>query len=74
MNKFYIVTNRDKDPQLETTNYICEFLKEHGREVTVLSRESLGKYAVRESREHNPLQIPEDTDCILVLGGDGTLA
>lgn len=73
MNKFYIVTNRDKDPQLETTNYICEFLKEHGREVTVLSRESLGKYAVRESREHNPLQIPEDTDCILVLGGDGTL-
>nr|MBQ8253322.1 NAD(+)/NADH kinase [Lachnospiraceae bacterium] len=73
MNKFYIVTNRDKDPQLETTNYICEFLKEHGRQATVLSRESLGKYAVRESREHNPLQVPEDTDCILVLGGDGTL-
>ncbi len=70
MNKFFIVTNRDKDPQLETTNYICEFLKEHGRQATVLSRESLGKYAVREN---NPLQVPEDTDCILVLGGDGTL-
>ncbi len=73
MNKFYIVTNRTKDPELETTNYICEFLKQHGREVTVLARENALKYTATESREYNPLQIPEDTDCVLVLGGDGTL-
>lgn len=56
MNKFYIVTNRTKDPELETTNYICEFLKEHGKEAV-----------------HNVDTVPEDTDCVLVLGGDGTL-
>lgn len=73
MNKFYMVTNRTKDPELETTNYICEVLKSHGREVTVLTRENALKYAEKESREYNPLRIPGDTDCVLVLGGDGTL-
>ncbi len=73
MNKFYIVTNRTKDPELETTNYISDFLKKHGCEVTVLARENPQKYGEKESREYNPLRIPEDTDCILVLGGDGTL-
>lgn len=73
MNKFYIVTNRMKDPEFETTNYICDFLAEHGKEATVLARENVYKYAAKESLEYNPLQIPEDTDCILVLGGDGTL-
>ncbi|MBE5880858.1 MAG: NAD(+)/NADH kinase [Lachnospiraceae bacterium] len=73
MNKFYIVTNRAKDPELETTNYICEYLKAHGKDVSVLARENPSKYDGKESRERNPLQIPEDTECILVLGGDGTL-
>lgn len=73
MNKFYIVTNRTKDPDLETTNYICEFLKQNGKEAEVLVRDNPPKYGVKESQEHNPLQIPEDTDGILVLGGDGTL-
>ena len=73
MNKFYIVTNRTKDPELETTNYICEFIKSRGGEVNVLAQENALKYAAKESREYNPLHIPEDTDCVLVLGGDGTL-
>ncbi len=73
MNKFYIVTNRSKDPALETTNYICEVLRSRGKEVTVLAQENALKYAAKESSEYNPLKIPEDTDCVLVLGGDGTL-
>jgi NAD+ kinase len=73
MNKFYIVTNRTKDPELETTNYICDYLKERGGAVTVLARENAPKYTGKESGEYNPLHIPEDTDCVLVLGGDGTL-
>lgn len=73
MNKFYIVTNRSKDPDLETTNYICEVLRSRGKEVTVLAQENALKYAAKESSEYNPLKIPEDTDCVLVLGGDGTL-
>lgn len=73
MNKFYIVTNRTKDPELETTNYICDFLRQNGKSVGVLARENPSKYEGTESRERNPLQIPEDTECVLVLGGDGTL-
>lgn len=73
MNKFYIVANRTKDPELETTNYICDYLKERGGVVTVLARENAPKYTGKESGEYNPLHIPEDTDCVLVLGGDGTL-
>lgn len=72
MKKFYIVTNRTKDPDMETTNYICEFIKEHGGEAVIV-QEDVFKATSKESSEYNPLHIPEDTDCVLVLGGDGTL-
>ncbi len=72
MKKFYIVTNRTKDPDMETTNYICKFIKEHGGEAVIV-QEDVFKAASKESSEYNPLHIPEDTDCVLVLGGDGTL-
>jgi NAD+ kinase len=73
MNHFFIVTNKEKDPELKTTKYICDFIKQHDRQVEMLVREELGKYACRESNEENPLGIPRQTECILVLGGDGTL-
>lgn len=72
MKKFYIVTNRTKDPDMETTNYICEFIKERGGEAVIV-REDVFKTTSKESSEYNPLHISEDTDCVLVLGGDGTL-
>lgn len=72
MKKFYIVTNRTKDPDMETTNYICEFIKERGGEAAIV-QEDVFKATAKESCEYNPLHIPEDTDCVLVLGGDGTL-
>lgn len=68
MNKFYVVTNRTKDPELETTNYICSYLQERGKQVNVLLTEKPEK-----NDTYNPIELPEDTDCILVLGGDGTL-
>lgn len=73
MKKFFIVTNRTKDPDMETTNYICQFIKERGGEATVMAQEDVFKSTVEESCEYNPLHIPENTDCVLVLGGDGTL-
>ena len=73
MKNFYIVTNRTKDPEMETTNYICEFIKEYGATAVVMAQEDVFKATGEESCEYNPLHIPENTDCILVLGGDGTL-
>ena len=70
MNNFYIVTNVTKDKSLETTDYIEKYLTEHGRHVTVMVRGGIEK-GVQEDK--HLLQIPPETDCILVLGGDGTL-
>ena len=57
MNRFYIITNRDKDPDLQVTGKIRDFLESRGKSC-MLSVEGL---------------MPDNTDCALVLGGDGTL-
>lgn len=58
MNKFYIITNAGKDKTLETTRRIQKFIESKGKEC-VLNVEGNAS--------------PEGADCILVLGGDGTL-
>lgn len=58
MNKFYVITNKSKDVTLEITERIKTYL------------ESKGKMCVLAE---NGLSLPKDTDCVLVLGGDGTL-
>jgi len=74
VNKFYIITNSEKDKNLETTRRIYDYLREHGKECTV--REYQGKPRPVDSsafRYTNDAWIPQGTECILVLGGDGTL-
>lgn len=70
MDKFYIITNSEKDKNLEFTETILAYLEKQGKECTV-------QQAVRkvEGPYHytNPELIPEGTQCIIVLGGDGTL-
>lgn len=74
MNKFYIIANREKDKDLETTRRIYDYLLAQGKECTV--REYQGKSQTEEmcvGRYTDADWIPEGTECILVLGGDGTL-
>lgn len=59
MNRFCIITNTHKDKELQTTKKIQRFLETHGKQCSVHFADAA--------------DIPEDTDCILVLGGDGTL-
>ena len=68
MNHFYIITNGHKDYNLEKTNEISKYLEKCGKKCTVQVKEP-GK----EQGYTDAAQIPEDVDCILVLGGDGTL-
>ena len=58
MEKFYIITNRSKDRELATTHRIQRYIEQHGGQCIVASD---GKC------------VPKDTECVLVLGGDGTL-
>lgn len=88
MDYFYVITNEQKDAGLETTRRIQEYLLQHGRECQVrefqmarqrdmVREETVCARAPGEAREKgrytNIDLIPEKTQCILVLGGDGTL-
>lgn len=71
MNHFFVLTNQPKDKDLKITNYICEYMRERGKQCDYMvfapEKERLG------ADNRNPLNLPSDIECILVLGGDGTL-
>lgn len=65
MKKFILITNKQKDPDLEVTNRVVSHLNKHG--VICCALTDLGsKY------DEIPALSP-DTDCIIVIGGDGTI-
>jgi len=66
MNKFCIIVNKDRDEQLELTGRVQDYLAAQGKQFAVRT-ESLDT----ADAQWNP--IPKDTDCIIVLGGDGTM-
>lgn len=53
MERFFIVTNRSKDPDFSLTKEVRAYIEENGKILTD--------------------RIGEDTECIIVLGGDGTV-
>ena len=74
MNRFYIITNSEKDKELKTTGKIYDYLKARGCECVV--REYQGKADPPDGshfRYTDASWIPQGTECILVLGGDGTM-
>lgn len=69
MKSFYIITNEIKDPKLEYTNRIVDFLQNHNKcQVTLGHTEEKNGVFMTDINA-----IPDGTDCVLVLGGDGTL-
>lgn len=73
MNRFYVITNSEKDKNLETTGRIYDYLKSRGCECTVREYQGKGQPQEAHFRYTDEAWIPEGTECILVLGGDGTL-
>lgn len=71
MDSFYIITNHVKDPQLEKTNLIKNYLEEKGKVCYV--QDGGEQDEARQYKYTDASRIPEDVDCVLVLGGDGTL-
>ena len=58
MKKFGIVINETKDPNMEVTNRISSYLESRGASYVVLKDAG---------------NLEESVDCMLVLGGDGTI-
>lgn len=71
MKKYYIITNPSKDRDLAVTNQIAAFLREKGMKVNgnLLN----GSVCLTGQSFTNPADIEDDTECIIVIGGDGTL-
>lgn len=67
MKKFYIITNPLKDKDFKITDSICRYLREQGRECAA------DRDFTDSEEPDKTADIPEDCDCVLVLGGDGTL-
>ncbi len=69
MKKFVLIVNACKDRNLKETRSLCSYMKTRGGScqyiVSVDEQEKIHKVQAKD--------IPEDTECILVLGGDGTL-
>ena len=70
MKKFVIITNLHKDPDLKVSNQIIEYIKVKGGSAFNLLEYTPDKVKY-EDLDYS--KIPEDTDCIIVLGGDGTM-
>ena len=74
MEHFYIITNKPKDEQLQITDEVVSFLEEKGKRCTLCVRDkSAEEYRKNTLQVRQEIQVPKDVDCILVLGGDGTL-
>ncbi len=71
MKNFYIVTNKVKDPDHIFTNEIMDYLNSIGMNCQCQDLSEDVKYT--KYRYTNADKVPKDTDCVIVLGGDGTL-
>lgn len=72
MNTFYIITNHHKDEKLEVTRQIQEYLEKHGK-TCFIQRKAKSEADEADYKFTNAAEIPENVECVLVLGGDGTL-
>ncbi|MBO6196298.1 MAG: NAD(+)/NADH kinase [Butyrivibrio sp.] len=72
MDKFCIVTNRVKDKDLKVTNHIKAYLEKRGKKVVIATEKNEEEDPLFITRKHLSI-IPEDTELVIVLGGDGTM-
>ena len=72
MDKFCIVTNVIKDKNLKVTTHIKHYLEKRGKTVTIAEEKREEEDPLFITRKHLSV-IPEDTDLVIVLGGDGTM-
>lgn len=68
MKNFYMIANADKEGTKKVRNEIVEYLKLRGCSLVVSGGEARGETSFRPEYD-----VPEETQCVITLGGDGTL-
>ena len=71
MNNFFVVTNTYKDVDFKVTKYIRDYLVSKGK--TCHINHEIISCKDCSALFTDPSFVPADTECIIVLGGDGTL-
>ena len=67
LKRFYIISRDQQEKNLAFINEILDYIKRKG------GSGSYGMNPEDEDTNSRPLSIPKDTECILTVGGDGTL-
>ena len=71
MDKFFIIANRQKDKELKTARKVEAYLNSKGK--SCILREDTSEQKARSNHYTDVEKIPKDVECIIVIGGDGTL-
>ena len=70
MNRFFVITNESRDPGAEKARQIVEYIRSRDG---VCDHVAIERNSDPESEQIGKIRnIPEDTECVIVLGGDGT--
>ena len=67
MDRFYVISNSMKDPEGKIAKEIKAYLNFRGKQCIIQERQ--GKESLRSYKYTNANLIPDDTECILVVGG-----
>lgn len=68
MNLFYIVANPEKQGAADTEKEILDYLTTRGAKAVCQDWQH-----AKDGRYTHPSQVPEGTECVITIGGDGTL-
>ncbi|MEY8353054.1 NAD(+)/NADH kinase [Lachnospiraceae bacterium 54-53] len=71
MKHFYVIMNPDKEGARETARAICSYLTD--REAVCRIGGENGTKDRKGSHYTDAAMVPEETECVITLGGDGTL-
>ena len=73
MKNFFLIVNKDKDKDMHTAMRLQKLIVERGGKCYITS---INRHQDKKKHSYiytNPDDVPENTDAILVLGGDGTM-
>ncbi|MDD6550211.1 MAG: NAD(+)/NADH kinase [Lachnospiraceae bacterium] len=65
MKNFFILTKDDSDASRGFITEIIDYVKQNGGDARA--------HILNRQRSSEPLEVPEGTECILTVGGDGTM-
>ena len=71
MKHFCIITNSDKNTNYDIAHHIVDFFEKKGCTCVIMENKMSQSAGIRHYTDVS--KIPEDAECAIVLGGDGTM-